>query len=172
VATEEPTGGGCTAPSAPGTPTATAATNTSVSVNWPASSGTVDHYEVERRNGAGSYAVVATVPAASGTNITDTIGLSGDTAYQYRIRAFSGQLGTCPSPYSGADLATTTMFTIDPPVGVGNTIYAIHLLRLRTAVNAVRTTAGLTSFDCCATPLVSASFSGADDRRIDVVRLG
>lgn len=149
VATEEPTsgGGGCTAPSAPGTPTATALTSTSVSVSWPASSGTVDHYEVERRNGSGSFAVVATVPAVGGTSITDTNSVVSDTAYLYRIRAFSDQSGTCPSPYSVVDLATTTIFTSDPPVSVASTIYAIHLLRLRTAVNAVRATAGLSPFD-------------------------
>ena len=145
VATEEPTGGGgCTAPSAPGTPEATAQTTTSVSVNWAPSSGSVDHYQVERRNGAGSFAVVATV---SGTSTTDSNGVTADTAYIYRVRAFSDLSGACPSPYSGVDLATTTLFTSDPPVVVGSTIYAIHLLRLRTAVNAVRLTAGLPSFD-------------------------
>jgi fibronectin type III domain protein len=143
IATEEPTGGGCASPSAPGTPTATALSTTSVSVSWAPSSG-VDHYEVERRTGSGSFAVVASV---SGTSTTDTSGVIADNAYLYRVRAFADPSGSCPSAYSGVDLATTTSFTIDAPVNVGSTIYAIHLLRLRTAVNAVRITAGLTTFD-------------------------
>ncbi len=144
IATEEPTGGGCASPSAPGTPTAIAVTTTSVSVNWAPSSGSVDHYEVERRNGSGSFAVVANV---SGTSTTDTSGVIADTAYLYRVRAFADPSGACPSAYSAVDLATTTSFTSDPPVDVGTTIYASHLLRLRTAVNAVRLTAGLATFD-------------------------
>jgi fibronectin type III domain protein len=145
VATEEPgSGGSCTAPSAPGTPVATAqfSPSLSVSVSWPPSSGTVDHYAVERRNNSGSFGVVATT---SGTSIADTSSLSPDTTYVYRVRAFADVAGTCPSPYSLVDIATTTNFGVDPTVAQGTTIYAAHLLTLRTAVNAVWATAGFTT---------------------------
>ena len=94
--------------------------------------------------------VVATVsqPPQSGTvSITDSNNVTGDTAYLYRVQAFSDQSDSYPSPYSNVDLATTTDFTIDPPVANGNIIYAVHLTRLRTAVNAVRVTAVQLQFD-------------------------
>ena len=47
------------------------------------------------------------------------------------------------SPYSPADLATTILFT-DPSLGVGTTaIRPVHIVELRTAVNAARMLAGL-----------------------------
>jgi hypothetical protein len=166
-------GGGCTAPSAATSLSATAASATSVSVSWSASSGTVDHYEVERRNGSGSFAVVATVPAASGTSITDTNAVIGDTAYLYRVRAFADPSGACPSPYSNIDLATTTIFTSDPPASIGSIIYAVHLTRLRTAVNAVRATAGLGAFDWTdfSTPVTAAPAVGGTVLKDQVQKL-
>ena len=147
IATEEPAGAGCSAPSAPQSTTAAAQTANSVNVSWLApSSGTVDHYEVERRNDSGAFALVATVSGTT-TSTTDTNSVIANKAYLYRIRAFPDVAGACPSPYSNVDLATTTMFTSDPTVSVGSPIYAVHLSTLRTAVNAVRLTAGLATFD-------------------------
>jgi hypothetical protein len=107
--------------------------------------GSVDHYEVERRNGAGSYALVKSVLPNPGTvTATDTNGVIGDTAYLYRVRAFDS--GNCPSGYTNIDLATTTIFPEDIVAQV-TTIRASHLTELRTAVNAVRRTAGLGDFN-------------------------
>lgn len=142
LASEEASAGCGSGPGTPGTLTATAGTQTSVALIWPASTGVVDHYEVERRNGSGSYAVVATVPPATGTvTVTDTNGVIADTAYLYRVRAFDS--ANCPSPYSNVDLATTTIFTNDPLVAQVTTIQALHVTQLRTAVDAVRATASL-----------------------------
>jgi hypothetical protein len=148
VATEEPSTGCGTAPSVPGTLTATATSSTSVSLSWPASTGTVDHYEVERRSNIASpyVTVIFNIPPASPTvNATDNNSLIADTAYIYRVRAFADNSANCPSPYSVIDLATTTVFA--EVVVAGVTIKALHLTELRTAVNAVRTTAGLATFD-------------------------
>jgi hypothetical protein len=80
-------------------------------------------------------------------SITDRNGVIVDTAYVYRVQSFSDQSGSCESQYSNIDLATTVDFSQDPPVAQTNNIYAVHLTRLRTAVNAVRRTAGLGDFN-------------------------
>jgi hypothetical protein len=112
-----------------------------------ASTGAVDHYQVERKqtvSDSGYQVVNPNVPATTNpVSVNDIV--ATNTAYVYRVRAFDA--AGCPSPYSNIDLATTVMFSSDPPVAMGSTIYAVHLTRLQTAVNAVRMTAGLTPFD-------------------------
>jgi hypothetical protein len=151
VATEEPTGGGgCgTGPGMPGHLDATATSATIVALTWPASTGAVDHYQVERKqtvSDSGYQVVNPNVPPSTNPiSVNDANSVSANTAYVYRVRAFDAS--ACPSPYSNIDLATTVIFSSDPPVAIGSTIYAVHLTRMQTAVNAVRITAGLTPFD-------------------------
>lgn len=147
VATEETTGGGCaTGPGTPGQPTATATSTTSVTIIWPASSETVDHYQVERKqtlSDSGYQVVKANVPPASpNVSVTDSP-VSANTAYVYRVRAFLDAAGVCPSAYSGADLATTVVFNDDPLQSHVTIIRAQHVTQLRQAVDAVRLTAGI-----------------------------
>jgi hypothetical protein len=69
-------------------------------------------------------------------SFTDT-SAAANTAYLYKVAVSNG--GT----FSAPDLATTVMFT-DPTIIAGSTIVkAAHITELRTAVNAVRTLAGI-----------------------------
>ena len=105
------TGGGApspadaSAPSAPGTLTATASGSTQVNLAWGAATDNVGvtGYRVERCAGSGcsSFAQIAT---PTGTSFSDTT-LSASTSYSYRVRAAdaAGNLGT----YSNTAGATT-----------------------------------------------------------------
>ena len=114
---------------------ATAVTATSVGVSWVASPGAAT-YEVSRSADNTSYIVVG---STSTTSLTDST-VSANTAYLYKVRALndSGSSG-----FSNADLATTVVFADDPIVAGITAIKSIHILQLRTAVNAVRVLAGL-----------------------------
>jgi chitodextrinase len=103
------------APSAPGTLTATASGSTQVNLAWGAASDNVGvtGYRVERCAGSGcaSFAQIAT---PTGTSFSDTA-LSAATSYSYRVRAAdaAGNLGA----YSNAASATTAQAAVDltPP---------------------------------------------------------
>jgi chitinase len=107
-------GGSCTggsqpgdsAPSAPGTPTASEITNTSVRLSWTAATDDkgIKNYDVLRGG-----AVVATV---TGTSYTNT-GLTAGTNYSYSVRArdTADQVG----PASGTVSVRTTGGTTNPP---------------------------------------------------------
>ena len=120
----------------PATPTntvATATTPTSVSITWNGTAGAT--YEVLRLAAGG---VTSTIGTSGSGSLTDNTA-SAATAYLYKVRAISPSV----TPYGTADLATTVIFT-DPVLVAGSTIAkAVHITELRTAVNAVRTLAGL-----------------------------
>ena len=94
-----------TAPTAPGTVTATATGSSQISLSWSASTDNVGvtGYRVERCQGVGcsSFTQIATSP---GTSYGDS-GLLASTSYSYRVRATdaAGNL----SPYSSTASATT-----------------------------------------------------------------
>ncbi|MFI8091436.1 glycosyl hydrolase family 18 protein [Streptomyces sp. NPDC086080] len=96
------------APSAPGTPTASDITDTSVRLSWPAATDDkgVKNYDVLRDG-----ARVATV---TGTSHTDT-GLSKGTDYSYTVRARDTADQTGPA--SSAVRVRTTGTTEEPPPG-------------------------------------------------------
>ncbi|WP_240135069.1 glycoside hydrolase family 18 chitinase [Streptomyces sp. MUM 178J] len=100
-------------PSAPGTPSASGITDTSVQLSWTAASDDngVKNYDVLRDG-----AVVATVAA---TSYTDT-GLSAGTDYSYTVRArdTADQTG----PVSGARAVRTTGGDPGPGPGPGDTV--------------------------------------------------
>ncbi|HYI08018.1 MAG TPA: BACON domain-containing carbohydrate-binding protein [Thermoanaerobaculia bacterium] len=107
---------------------------TRVTISWNAVSGATS-YQVERRAAGGGY---VTVGSTTVNWLHDSSAASGE-AYLYRVRALNG---TISSAVSASDLVTTILFT-DSPLAAGNTIRAIHLAELRTAVDAVRRLAGL-----------------------------
>jgi hypothetical protein len=114
---------------------ATAATSTSVDLSWTAVGGAAS-YEVRRSANGLLYVTVGT-PA--GNAFTDSSAVA-DTSYLYTVGARDGGMAT--GAYATPDVATTVIFTVDP-VNFGTTIKAIHMTRLRTAVNAMRVLAGL-----------------------------
>ncbi|MFJ9375703.1 glycosyl hydrolase family 18 protein [Streptomyces sp. NPDC101455] len=103
---------GDAAPSAPGTPTASAITNTSVNLSWSAATDDkgVKNYDVLRDG-----TKVATVTTTSYTNT----GLTAGTDYSYTVRArdTADQTG----PVSGAVAVHTTGGTTTPPA-TGNAV--------------------------------------------------
>jgi calcium-activated chloride channel regulator 4 len=113
---------------------ATSAAN--VSVTWDALN-TAASYQIFRRANGGPYELAGT----SRSNSFVHSGLPANSAFIYQVRAVdaSGNAG----PPSAGDLATTVRFADDPLLTGVTTVKAIHLTQLRTAVNAVRTAAGL-----------------------------
>lgn len=109
---------------APASLVATATSSTQIALTWGAVSGAT--YEVFRDGVS-----IATPPAA---NFTDSVG-SG-TAHLYKVRAIAGG---SQSAFSNVDLATAIVFSTD------SIIRATHITQLRTAVNAVRSLAGLSA---------------------------
>ncbi|NUT47139.1 MAG: cellulose-binding protein [Saccharothrix sp.] len=102
-------GGDTEAPTAPGTPTATAS-STSVSLSWAAASDNqaVSGYTVYREAGATDVAVAT----STGTTATVT-GLTADTAYQFYVVARDGAGNTSP-PSTAVSVRTTSGGTTTP----------------------------------------------------------
>lgn len=121
-------------PPVPTVVTATAVTTTQVNVSW-SYSGTADQFIVNR-NGAN----VATLSSSSARSYVDGSVLPTQ-AYVYRVLAVKNQVVSSPST---PDLATTVIFEDDPLLAIHG-MRAQHLLQLRTAVNAVRSAAGLSA---------------------------
>src|SRR5207248_1808844 len=98
----------------------------------------------ERKGAGGTFALLGTPTSAS---MIDTPSLGN--AYLYRVCAADAN-GNCTSDYSNIALGARLNFTTDPSI-VGyledsanaTTIKAAHITELRTAVNAVRSLAGL-----------------------------
>lgn len=120
---------------APSNLTATATGTTSVGVTWSAV-GDLTHYQLERSSNGGAYAGI-------GGSIVDPlytdVNVTSNTTYLYRVRAMAG---VTPSGYSNVDPATTIVFT-DDPLAAGTSIKRTHVTEMRTAVNAMRASAGL-----------------------------
>ena len=90
-------------PGAPGTPTATNVTSSSVTLSWTPASGTVTSYQIERATGATSTNFTQ-VGTSTSTTFTDT-GLSANTTYRYRVRAVNS---AGAGPYSDVVNVTTS----------------------------------------------------------------
>lgn len=123
-------------PVGPPTLTATTTSSSAVAVSWSAVSGATT-YTLERKVDGGSYTIVNA--AIAGTTFNNS-GLAADKAYLYRVKANTG-LSTA---YSNIDHAVTTAFT-DSPLTAGATIKALHVTQLRTAINALRNSTGLSA---------------------------
>jgi hypothetical protein len=124
-------------PPTPSGLSATAVSASSVLLTWTASAN-ASGYEIGRRFNGGAESVIGTSGAPT---FTDS-GAPAATAFVYRVRAI-GAGGT--SSFSNPALATTVLFTDDPIVAGSTVVKRAHLVELRSAVNAVRATAGLTA---------------------------
>jgi hypothetical protein len=116
-------------PAAPAFLTATATSASAVQVNWGAVPGATS-YQVYRNT--------TLVHTTADTSFLDSP-LSANTTYLYQVLA---KRGSAESPLTPIDAATTIIFT-DATLGNTIKIKGVHLTQLRTAVNAVRTAAGL-----------------------------
>lgn len=135
------------AASAPSGLAATAASG-SITLNWSAASG-AGNYRVERKGSGGAYGFLS---ATSSTSLTDS-GAGLGSAYLYRVCTADGS-GNCTSGYSNIVLGArfnfptdSTITTIaDDPTGASvTTMKAAHITELRSAVNTVRSLAGLSA---------------------------
>jgi hypothetical protein len=120
-------------PSGPPAIFSATATNTiAVSLSWTSVSGAAS-YDVFRSSNNSGFASIGTF---SGLTATDT-GRSPNTTYLYKVKVTGGVT------FSPVDAATTIVFT-DASITSGTTrALATHIVELRTAVNAMRTAAGL-----------------------------
>jgi len=117
----------------------TAATSTSITLNWGTTTGATN-YRIERKERNSSFAYLNHTSSASWS---DSVG-SG-SAYLYRVCTADGS-NNCTSSYSNVALGVAVAFTDDPLYGLSEvsspssatTIKAAHINELRTAVNAVR----------------------------------
>ena len=140
VATDEPT---ASTLGAPGNMRATTTSSTQIQINWDLVAGAT-RYELQRSSnygGANDHGFVPVASTITGNSYPDTI--STNAAYVYRVRALDA--GGNASQFSNIDLATAIAFAEDP-VQSGMTIKDFHILRLRDAVNYVRTAAGIGMF--------------------------
>jgi hypothetical protein len=120
---------------APANVQATATGTSSVHVTWSAVSGATG-YEIRRSSNHGSYTLAGT---STGTAFDDS-SLPSNTTYLYVVRAVNA---SGASSESALDPATTILFTDDPLVPGSTPVKFVHLSELRTAVNALRVSAGL-----------------------------
>jgi RHS repeat-associated protein len=119
--------------------------STNLTLNWTAAQGAVK-YRVERKDANTSYTSIGTTTS---TSMTDNGTVSG-TAYLYRVCS-ADAVGNCTSNYSNIALGAAITFTdptiistTDDPTGAtAIPIRSVHITQLRTAVNAVRTLAGM-----------------------------
>jgi len=115
---------------------ATAQSATSVALTWTGVAG-ISQYKVWRSDGT-QYTSIGTPSQTSFTDFTAQAG----KAYLYCVQTFVNGGG---SACSNVDLATTVMFTTNPLVAGSTKILVTQLGELRTAANAVRTLAGLST---------------------------
>jgi hypothetical protein len=125
---------------APTSVAANAVTSTSVQVSWSGSCSTACH--VYRSSDHVNYSLVGSPASSPFTDTGAMVPISANTAYLYKVRAFDG---STESLDSNIDLATTVIFT-DPTLTTGVVVKAVHFTELQTAINAVRTLAGLSAF--------------------------
>jgi YD repeat-containing protein len=109
-----------------------------VVLSWTASTGTVDHYEVERSNTiSGPFLFLG---SSSTTSLTDSTAVNLH-AYLYRVRA----IGSNGLPSVPSNLALGTAISFEFSSLQGQVLKAQHFYDLRTAINAVRAVANLSA---------------------------
>jgi RHS repeat-associated protein len=127
-------------------PSSVAATPSSSNVvlGWSAASGATN-YRVERKAAGTAYGSIGTTAT---TSLTDSSASPGQ-AYLYRVCAADSG-GNCTSAYSNIALGARLNFATDPAITGyfedppnATIIKAAHITELRTAINAVRSLAGL-----------------------------
>jgi hypothetical protein len=96
-----PSGGGCTPPSAPTGLSATAAGQTQINLSWSSVSGAASYNVYRSTTSGGPYSLVANTTSTSYSNT----GLTCNTTYYYVVTAVSG---SCESANSSQASATTS----------------------------------------------------------------
>ena len=116
--------GGCSsAPTAPSNLTAAPASTTQVSLSWSDNSVGESGFEIERSpDGISNWLQIASV-AANATAYTD-LGVTCNTPYYYRVRAYAGAVS---SSYSNAAYATTPVCAPAPDVSILKEVIGIAL---------------------------------------------
>jgi subtilisin family serine protease len=150
------------APSAPSSLVLQTVTLNTAKIGWNASTDddAVESYHVERRS-----SVADDWQYLGKTTLLELLdsGLSAYTAYQYRVQAFDYWGNASPT----ATMVVTTMQFTDGTLLVGSTmVKAVHVTELRTAVNAVRASAGL-----LAATWTNAPLAGQKIRAMDIQEL-
>lgn len=130
--------------------TATASSTSQIDLTWTAIAGATG-YELWRSFNNGGYALRITTGAAT-TSFSDA-GLAANTTYLYKVRPLTGGPA---GPFSAIDPATTILFT-DPSLAGRVRVKTAHFSQLRTAVNAMRASAGLAPQTFTDNPLTSAT---------------
>ena len=147
-------------PGAPLNLAAAAVSASQVNLAWSApGSGSPDHYGIWRRSN-GDWVKIGSAGSTSYADMT----VSANSAYLYRVSAedSSNQV----EGWTNVDIATTVFFTDDPLVAGSTVVKVAHVTELRTAVNAVRATAGLG-----AATWTNTSLTGAWIKAVDVTEL-
>lgn len=121
-------------PLAPIAVIAAATSATSVAIDWIGTEGGTSF--VVYRSAGGAFAQIGT---AVGTHFDDAAA-QANTAYLYRVQSVRDGVA---SALSVADVATTVVFNDDPLVPLTSVVNAVHVTQLRTAVSAMRATAGI-----------------------------
>ncbi len=136
---------------------ATATSTSQVGVSWLPVSGATSYEVFRATTVSGPYSLAITTSAVSASDG----GRSPNTTYLYKVRALG--LGGS-SAFSPVDPATTVMFTDASLAGI--LIKAAHITELRTAVNAMRSAAGLSS-----TTFTDGSLPGVLIKRLHILEL-
>lgn len=132
------------APAAPSDALARVCFGAKVNVAWTDNSGDESAFKLERKTGAsGNYAEIASL-GANTTHYLDT-GLAAGTTYYYRVRSSNGAGSSQYSAETNASTGATPLFTDNPLVAANTPIKEVHMNELRSAVNAMRSCAGLAS---------------------------
>jgi hypothetical protein len=90
TATPTPTPTPTPAPNAPSNLTATAVSQTQVNLAWTDNSNNETGFKIERCQGSGCTGFVEIAQVGANTTSYSNTGLSGNTRYRYRVRAFNG----------------------------------------------------------------------------------
>lgn len=104
-------GGGCTTPNTPSGLSATAVSSTQINLSWNDNSNNEDSFEVEYRQGTGSWLTAGTENTNSQSSSVS--GLSASTTYSFRVRACCGS--DCSGWSSTATATTNSSQTCQTP---------------------------------------------------------
>jgi RHS repeat-associated protein len=137
------TGTSAAAPSA--LTTTPPASGANIVLSWTAAQGAIN-YRVERQGAGGAFALLG---ATTSNTFTDSA--TSGSAYLYKVCAANGS-GQCTSGYSNIALGAAVTFPTDPTIksysedpANATSPKAAHINELRTAVNAIRSLAGLST---------------------------